>query len=453
MRLPNALRTAAFRLTAIYAVLFGISLIAILGIVIAFVQQSMLDQVAAAAREDATLLARAYQRVGTPTAEGLDRSRAGRQTSFFVRRADGSEVMAEFRPPGMPVGPFRVDDTRSIPMHDDELDIALIGYGALLADGTYIAAARDDEPVVETMEAVLEAAALAGLLAVTLAIAGGLFLSTLYLRRVDALDKAATAIFDGDFERRMPVRGTNDEFDRLAASLNRMLDRISTLMNGLRQVSTDVAHDLRTPLSRLRQRLEDFGKTDLTREQRAALEGAVSEADAILSIFGALLQIAQVEGGSIRKRFGAVDLGAVATEIGEIYQAVAEGAGHALAVEGETHAIVRGNRELLVQLIVNLLENAITHTPAGTHICLSVERRADGIALIVADDGPGIPPVERERVFRRFYRLDSSRSTPGTGLGLALVAAIAEIHGVKIEAGDNAPGLRISLTFMQSPED
>lgn len=427
--------------------LFAVSLAAILAIVTAFVQQSMLDQVAAAAREDTSLLARAYQRTDRPTIETLTRSRAGRQTFFFVRRADGTEIMAEFRPPGAPLGSFTVGDTRAMEPHDDDLDSQLIGYGERLPDGTYLAAARDDEPVTETMEAVLQAAAIAGILAVTLGVIGGLFMSTLYLRRVDALDRTASVIFDGDMSRRMPVRGTGDEFDRLAASLNRMLDRISALMDNLRQVSTDVAHDLRTPLSRLRQRLEDFGKTDLTQAQRAALDGAVSEADRILSIFTALLQIAQVEGGSMRKRFEAVDLAALVTEVGEIYQAVAEGAGHALAIHAAPDAIVRGNRELLLQLLVNLVENAITHTPAGTEVAVSVERRGEVVLLEVADDGPGILPSERDRVFGRFYRLDASRSTPGTGLGLALVAAIAEIHDVKVEVGDNRPGLLITLAF------
>lgn len=451
MRLPSALRTAAFRLTAIYALLFAISLAAILAIVTAFVQRSMLDQVATAAREDVSLLVRAYQRTDRPTLESLSRARAGRQTSFFVRRADGTEVVAEFRPPGVPVGPFTVGDTRAAEPHDDDLDSQLIGYGEHLPDGTYLAAARDDEPVTETMEAVLRASVIAGILAVTLGVLGGLLMSAFYLRRVDALDRAATAIFDGDMGQRMPTRGTGDEFDRLAASLNRMLDRIAALMDGLRQVSTDVAHDLRTPLSRLRQRLEDFGRSDLTHAQRAALDGAVSEADGILSIFTALLQIAQVEGGSMRKRFDSVDLSVLVSEVGEIYDAVAEGAGHTLTIQAQPGATVRGNRELLLQLLVNLIENAITHTPSGTEVAIGVTKRGREVVLEVADDGPGIPTGERDRVFRRFHRLDASRSTPGTGLGLALVSAIAEIHDVSIEVEDNRPGLLMILTFV-APE-
>lgn len=447
MHLPNALRTAAFRLTAIYAVLFGVSLAVILAIVITLVDRSMRDQLAAAAREDAVLFARSYQHGERGSAGVVDRLRGGSRGYVFLRRWDGAEVLAEFRPRGTPLGPFRVGDTRANGQGEQEPDSTLIGYGVRLVDGSYMAAARDDDPIVETREAVLEAATTAGVLALMLAVIGGLLMSALSLRRVDSLDRAARAIFDGDLSRRMPVQGTGDEFDRLAASLNRMLDRISTLMDGLRQVSTDVAHDLRTPLSRLRQRLEDFGKTNLRPDQRAVLEGVVTEADAILSIFGALLQIAQVEGGSIKKGFAPIDLGTLAKEVGEVYQPVAEGTGHSIDVQVEIDAIVHGNRELLVQLTVNLIENAINHTPPGTRIQLKVQRCPTEIVLIVADDGPGIPPAEWERVFRRFYRLDVSRSTPGTGLGLTLVAAIAQAHRVSIETSDNAPGLRIMLIF------
>lgn len=446
MRLPSAFRTAAFRLTAVYAVLFGVSLAVILAIVITLVDRSMRDQLAASAREDAVVLARSYQLGQGTGAASIDRPR-GSPAYFFVRRRNGAELMADFRPPGSPLGSFEVDDTSTNRDGEQEPANTLIGYGIQIGDGSYIAAARDDEPILETMEAILEAATAAGVLALTLAIVGGLLMSALSLRRVDSLDRAARAIFDGDLSRRMPVRGTHDEFDRLATSLNRMLDRIAILMDGLRQVSTDVAHDLRTPLSHLRQRLEDFGKTELNEEQRSALEGAQREADSILSIFGALLQIAQVEGGSLKGSFVTLDLALLAKETGEIYQAVAEGAGHLLEVETETRADVRGNRELLVQMIVNLLENAITHTPAGTRIQLNVQDKAGAVVLTVADNGPGIPCADRERVFRRFYRLDASRSTPGTGLGLALVAAIAEAHDVKVDTTDNGPGLRITLTF------
>jgi len=447
VRLFSALRTAAFRLTVIYAVLFVVSLAVILAIVIALVDRSMRDQLSVAAREDAALLARSYQIGRGHDGRALRDTRGGPPTYFFVRRADGAQPVADFLPPGIVEGPFEVADSRVSPPREVELGSRLIGYGLRLHDGSYVAAARDDDPVHETMEAVVEAATTAGLVALTLALLGGLLMSAISLRRVDSFDRTARAIFDGDLTRRMPFRGTGDEFDRLAASLNRMLDRISALMEGLRQVSTDVAHDLRTPLSRLRQRLEDLGKSELTSGQQETVDAAVAEADAILCLFAALVQIAKVEGGSLRSRFEDVDLEAVATEVGEVYQAVAEGAGHSLVVEAESGVVVRANRELLVQLIVNLVENAITHTPHGTSIKLGVARRSGSAVLTVTDDGPGIPPDERARVFGRFYRLDRSRSTPGTGLGLALVGAIAELHGAGIELTDNLPGARFTLTF------
>lgn len=450
MRLPNALRTAAFRLTAIYAVLFVLSLAAILAIVIALVDRSMREQLSAAARADATLVARSMQPGPGSVSGDLRKVSGGPPAYYFVRQRDGTEPLSEFRPPGTISGPFEIADSRTQTRVEREPGSRLIGFGIRLADGSYVAAARDDDPVHETMEAVVEAATTAGLIALTLAFAGGLLMSALALRRVGSLDRTARAIFEGDLGQRMPVRGTGDEFDRLATSLNRMLDRISALMDGLQQVSTDVAHDLRTPLSRLRQRLEDFGQSQLTGDQRQSLRSAIAEADEILSIFAALVQIAQVEGGILRSRFEKIDLGMAAAEVGEVYQSVAEGGGHSLAVDAETGAVVRGNRQLLVQLIVNLVENAISHTPPGTSIRLGVRRRSGRIVLTVADDGPGIPAEERSHVFRRFFRLDQSRSTPGTGLGLALVAAIAEIHGILIELGDNSPGLRMTLTFPAS---
>lgn len=447
MRLPNALRTAAFRLTAVYAVLFVLSLAVILAIIIALVDRSMRDQLSAAAQEDAMLLARSYQSGQPIDGRDVRRMRGGPPTYFFIRRGDGVQVLTEFRPRMAMTGPFEIADSRVGQQEGDEPGSRLIGYAIHLADGSYVAAARDDDPIHETREAVVEAATMAVIVALTLALLGGLLMSSLTLRRVDALNRTARAIFDGDLDRRMPVRGTGDEFDRLASSLNRMLDRMSALMDGLRKVSTDVAHDLRTPLSRLRHRLEEFGSSDLSTDQRAALGAALAEADGILSIFAALIEIAQVEDGSDRMQFTEVDLGLLAAEVGDVYQAVAEAAGDLLVVAGAKGAVVRGNRELLVQLIVNLVENSITHTPQGTEIRLSVHESFGRPVLTIADDGAGIPPEEQIRVFTRFYRLDRSRSTPGTGLGLALVAAIADIHDISIELSDNGPGLQITLTF------
>jgi signal transduction histidine kinase len=227
-----------------------------------------------------------------------------------------------------------------------------------------------------------------------------------------------------------------------------MLDRIVGLMENLRQVSNDVAHDLRTPLSRLRQDLEEAQKRELTApELKRVIEGAVAEADVLLETFSALLRIAQIEAGIRRSAFRAVDLSDVLRTVAEAYLPAVEESGRALRTEIADGVQVDGDRGLLSQLLVNLVENALRHTPAGTTITLRLSRQPAGALAEVADTGTGIPADERAKVFRRFYRLERSRTTPGSGLGLSTVAAIVELHHAAIELLDNAPGLRVVIRF------
>jgi len=287
---------------------------------------------------------------------------------------------------------------------------------------------------------------------VVLGILGGLGLSYDVHRRLNAMSGAAEAIINGDFARRIPMRGADDDLDRLADTFNRMLDRISALMESLRQVSNDVAHDLRTPLTRLRQRLESSRAARTGAERAAAVNGALEEVDAILETFAALLRIAQIEGGGRRAAFHRVELTALARAVVGDFAPAAEDAGQRLTLEAGEPISVAGDGELLTQMLVNLVENALRHSPAGTLIQIGLERQADGILCSISDNGPGIPKDEHEKVFRRFYRLDASRATPGSGLGLSLVAAIADLHGVTIALADNQPGLRIDLRFKPPPD-
>jgi signal transduction histidine kinase len=268
------------------------------------------------------------------------------------------------------------------------------------------------------------------------------------LRRVDAVNRTARAIMDGDLSQRIPVVGPRDELGGLAEGLNRMLARIEELMESLRHVSSDIAHDLRTPLGRMRQRLETCRmKTRSKAEYEAAIEAAIEDADGILKTFEAMLRIAQIEAGARRARFSPVNLSEVADNVAEAFGAVAEDEGKRLVATVEAGVAVTGDRELLTQMLANLTENALRHTPAGTRVDLCLERVNGEIRLTVSDTGPGIPPEERERVFRRFYQLDESRSTPGSGLGLSLVAAVAKLHNTTVLLEDNNPGLRVSVTF------
>jgi signal transduction histidine kinase len=239
------------------------------------------------------------------------------------------------------------------------------------------------------------------------------------------------------------VRRGGDEFDRLAARINATLDRLQSLMVTLRGVTDDIAHDLRTPLTRLRQRLDAAAAAP----SAGAIAAAQQEAEALFEIFAALLRIAQVESGTQRAGFTRADLSAIAQSVAEVYASAAEERGQRLTAVIAPGVAIAGDPALLTQMLANLVENAVRHGRAGGRIELAVAARE----ITVADDGPGIPATEREHVFRRFHRLDAARSTPGSGLGLALVRAVAELHGIKITLADAAPGLRLRLALPPQP--
>jgi signal transduction histidine kinase len=276
---------------------------------------------------------------------------------------------------------------------------------------------------------------------------GAFALSRAVQRRLTAISGTAEAIIDGDMARRIPVSAGDDDLTRLAATINRMLDRISGLMDSLRQVSSDIAHDLRTPLNRLHQRLELAARRAHDPDHRAEIEGALRDVDAILATFAAMLRIAEVEAGARRAAFRRLDLQALARAVVDDFGPAAEDGGHALVLDGAKPVWIEGDDDLLTQMTVNLVENALRHTPRGCTVRLSAALTPDGAMLSVADDGPGVPAAERERLFDRFYRLERSRSTPGSGLGLALVQAVARLHRGEIALSDRKPGLEARVVF------
>jgi signal transduction histidine kinase len=244
------------------------------------------------------------------------------------------------------------------------------------------------------------------------------------------------------------VRGSDDDLDRLALTFNRMLDRISALMESLKQVSNDIAHDMRTPLTRLRQKLE-AGLAE-PRAQDEPLEGVLSDLDSILDTFAALLRIAQIESGARRAAFRPCELAALALTVTEAFAPSAEDQHQSLTLSVEVSAVVDGDTELLTQMLVNLVENALRHAGPSARIVVKVAGAGRGAVLSVADDGPGVPEAERERLFDRFYRLERSRSTPGSGLGLALVAAVAKLHGAEVALASRDPGLEVRVSFPEA---
>jgi signal transduction histidine kinase len=275
---------------------------------------------------------------------------------------------------------------------------------------------------------------------------GGLILSAAFLRRIDAMTRAAQGISAGNLRQRIPTEAVDDELGRLAGAFNRMFDRIETLMEANRHVSHDIAHDLRKPLARLVRRLEAArAKGATVGDYESVVDLAIADVQGVLETFNALLRIAQIETGARRAGFKPVDLAAIAVEVAGAFQPAFEDEGKAMTLAASLPLPMAGDRDLLTQMVANLIENALRHTPRGAHIAVR-SARIDGAAqLAIEDDGGGVPEADRSKIFERFYRLDAARATPGDGLGLSLVAAIAELHGLAIAVADNRPGLRIVL--------
>jgi signal transduction histidine kinase len=297
-------------------------------------------------------------------------------------------------------------------------------------------------------------ASLSWILAVTaaLGLVGGAFISRSALRRIESVNRTTRRIMAGDLSGRVALTGSNDEFDRLAGNLNAMLDQIERLMAGNRQVTEAIAHDLRTPLTRLRSRIELvlLRDTDDAEVYRTVLQETLGEADRLLATFKALLSIAEAEAGTRRGDFKPVDLAELARLVADLYEPVAEETGHAFKAEVHGRPMVLGNGQLLSQAAANLIDNAIKYTPPGGTITLTVDGKApgQGARIAVADTGPGIPAEDREKVLQRFVRLDGARATPGNGLGLSLVEAVARLHDGGLELSDNDPqGLRIAIVL------
>lgn len=283
-----------------------------------------------------------------------------------------------------------------------------------------------------------------------LATAGGAILAFRAQRRLDGIAHTMDEVSLGKFAARIPLTGNGDDIDTVSRQINSALDRLGRVMEGMKQVSTDIAHDLKTPLNRLRMKIE----TAMASSERGAgvedaLQAILEESRRINETFEALLRIAQIESGARRARFTQLDLADVLASVTELYADAAHEMGRRLSLEdmGGARFMISGDHELLVQLFANLVENAIRHCPEGSEVRLSLHRNGGVVTAEVADDGPGIPPGEREKVFQRFYRLDKSRTTRGTGLGLTLVRAIADLHTVPLELTDNRPGLRVVLRF------
>lgn len=299
-------------------------------------------------------------------------------------------------------------------------------------------------------EIVLGSFGWSALFALLATIAVGAMLAARVQKRLSLAEAAAARVAQGDLTARLPVSGRGDDLDHISTAINFSLVRLESSVEAMRQVSADIAHDLRTPLNRLRIRIETAAdKLEKSQPVDEDLAAAIADSDRINETFAALLRIAQIESGARREGFAPLDLAALMRDMVDVYAEVAEDAGHRLRPEAWTTAWIRGDRELLTQCFANLIENAIRHCQSGTEITCAVEVAAGQVTAMVSDTGLGIPPGEHEKVLRRLYRLEKSRTTEGTGLGLALVKAVADLHGAKLELSDASPGLRVRLNFQR----
>lgn len=469
-RFVNIWRTTTVRLTALFIMIFVVASILLLAfiafqssIIIQRQQMSAIQhEVAQIERIDQTqgvrgvaILVNRYARRPGPglyyLADSAGRLLVGNisQLPAFVLAADGYYTF-NYQRDFAPIGPDSPSDTTGF----------ALARSVELSHGLRLVVGRDIQERRNFSAIIFEGFFFGVLGIVVLSGLAGVLTARRVLRRIDGITATSHMIMSGSLSERVPVTRRNDEFDQLATSLNQMLDRIEQLMQGLKEVTDNVAHDLKTPLTRLRNKAEAALVEGRTPEQmRAALEGTIAESDQLIRTFNALLMIARVEAGTPSGAFTQLDAAALVEDLGELYSPVAEDAGlelkvHAPKVDGENGPMVRANRELVGQALVNLIENAIKYAPSGERqgtISLEVAQKEADVEIIVSDNGPGIPEADRQHVVQRFVRLEKSRTETGSGLGLALVLAVANLHRGTLELADNQPGLRATLHLPRSP--
>jgi signal transduction histidine kinase len=449
------LKTSTFRLVLVYLAVFALSVGAVLAYVYWNTALLMERQLEAAVRAEFQALVEEFRESGMESLVQAVRRRShgGKDavylvTNFLGRRLAGNlDGLPEkaVKGEGSLEFTYAVETVEGIERHQ------VWAYHTQLDNGAVLLVGRDIEEKRRFADLVRRALLLALVITIVLGIAGGLLMSRNFLHRIDTITAASRSIMAGDLSRRVPVSGSGDELDRLAVSLNEMLDQIQRLMTGMREVSTNIAHDLRTPLTRLRARVESALRSAREPKERRVLKRTIEEADHLLATFNALLSIAKTEAGQAREGLKATDLEALLMEIAELFAPLAEEAGGKLTVATAGPVTVLADRQLLAQAVSNLIDNALKYgvsaDAGGPQIHLALEARGGEVALVVADRGPGVPASERSRILERFVRLDEARSRPGSGLGLSVVQGIVRLHNGKLVIRDNEPGLRVEMIF------
>ena len=455
MNLAELSRSTAFRLAATFACLFAAAVLALFAFLYIQVGRGLETQLEGRLNNARAQFQRVHMRDGFNELAGLvadDAAVSGDNESIYLLNGtDGDYVVGNVKSAPAFKGVRWLDGTElgglSNTVPGAQRYLAL--WFTLAGDGAMLVGLSDSE-LRRTREVLLRTLlyGLAG--TVLLAVGSGFFLGQRAQHQIDRVAHTLTAIRRGDLKARVSLTGAGGDIDIVSRQINDTLSQLEGLFESLNHSSTDIAHDLKTPIGRLRQKLETLRDSRGTiAENRPLIEIAIDEVDKIVGTFEALLNIAQLEAGARRARFTTVNLQTIAANVLEAYEAVAEDAGMALVLKDTSGRppLVHGDSDLLSQLLVNLIENAIRHCPAGTHIVISVSGQAGGPLLTVSDDGPGIPESERDNVFRRLYRLEKSRTTPGSGLGLALVKAIADVHEARVSLSDKQPGVCVEVAF------
>jgi hypothetical protein len=460
VRLLDVFRTATFRLALGYLMLFSVSVLLILGFIYWRTTGTLATLSDEAITAEVQGLGEQYKRRQIAGLLAIVKERAARpnlRTLYLLTIGDIPLAgnLSMWPPDAVAEGRDwinftyeRADDPEKEQRPGRAIQVQLSGGYRLLVG-------RDTKEVNAIGDAIRSILMWATGITALIGIAGGVLISRNVLRRLEMINRTSRDIMSGDLTRRIPVMGNRDELDGLATNLNQMLEQIERLMMGMREVADNIAHDLRTPLNRLRNKLEGAMIGPQSREEtQLALESAISEADGLISTFNSLLLIAEAETGAHRDTLEPVDLSEVIHDIADLYEPAAEDRGIALKFLAPAKVMVRGNRSLLARAAANLVENALKYSPSGGAVTVSasVNARDRRPTFSVRDSGPGIPEADRERVLDRFVRLERSRNTPGSGLGLSLVAAVARMHDAAIKLEGAKPGLLATLTFPEFEE-
>jgi len=448
-------RTTGFRLALTYMALFGVGVVVLFGFLYWRTLTLIDRETDAAIESEIAGLAAQYNQQGLGGLVGIVAERASAQREgpnvYLLTRSDLTPLAGNIER-----WPNEARRTPAGIVFDIAGDTGAVNARAqvfLLEGGYLLLVGRDLRQ--RAMLRQLLAETLASGLAVTigLGLIGALIVGRNLLSRVETINRTGQRIMRGDLHERVALRGGGDEFDRLAENLNTMLDQIERLMLAMREVTDNIAHDLRGPLTRMKARLElallAGDKPEDVAQYRAAIETAIAETDRLLSTFNALLSIAEAESGALHQAMQPVDLAQLAEDVAELYAPALEEKGLTLETRIVECPRVLGSRQLLFQAIANLLENAMKYTPSGGRVTIATRPTGTGgsAAVEVGDSGPGIPAEMREKVLQRYVRLDQARTTPGSGLGLSLVAAVAKLHAAQLQLGDNNPGLVVTLEF------